>query len=54
MHIWQLTPMLIGLVFKRIIEEELGLTQNLYTTQIEPHDYMAEIFLMQLVDLIQF
>ena len=29
---------------KRIIEDELGLTQNLYTTQIEPHDYMAEIF----------
>lgn len=24
--------------------EELGLTQNPYTTQIEPHDYMAEIF----------
>jgi len=29
---------------KRIIEDELGITQNLYTTQIEPHDYMAEIF----------
>ena len=29
---------------KRIIEDELGITQNIYTTQIEPHDYMAEIF----------
>ena len=29
---------------KEIIENQLGLTQNLYTTQIEPHDYMAEIF----------
>ncbi len=29
---------------KRVIEDELGLTQNLFTTQIEPHDYMAEIF----------
>ena len=29
---------------KDIIENQLGLTQNLYTTQIEPHDYMAEIF----------
>ena len=29
---------------KGIIEDKLGLTQNLYTTQIEPHDYMAEIF----------
>ena len=24
--------------------ESLGLTHNSYTTQIEPHDYMAEIF----------
>ena len=24
--------------------ESLGLTHNPYTTQIEPHDYMAEIF----------
>ncbi|PLX93813.1 MAG: adenylosuccinate lyase [Desulfuromonas sp.] len=29
---------------KRVIEDELGLTQNLFTTQIEPHDYMAELF----------
>nr|WP_320116471.1 adenylosuccinate lyase [uncultured Desulfuromonas sp.] len=29
---------------KRVIEEGLGLTQNLFTTQIEPHDYMAELF----------
>ena len=27
-----------------VIEDELGLKQNLFTTQIEPHDYMAEIF----------
>ncbi len=29
---------------KDVIEEELGLVQNLFTTQIEPHDYMAELF----------
>jgi adenylosuccinate lyase len=29
---------------KRVIEQGLGLTQNLFTTQIEPHDYMAELF----------
>ncbi|MFO7766534.1 MAG: adenylosuccinate lyase [Pelovirga sp.] len=27
-----------------MIADELGLTQNLFTTQIEPHDYMAELF----------
>ena len=27
-----------------IIEDELGLSQNPLTTQIEPHDYMAELF----------
>jgi adenylosuccinate lyase len=27
-----------------IIEDELNLKQTLFTTQIEPHDYMAEIF----------
>ena len=27
-----------------VIEGELGLVQNHYTTQIEPHDYMAELF----------
>jgi adenylosuccinate lyase len=27
-----------------IIEDELGLQQNPFTIQIEPHDYMAEIF----------
>jgi len=29
---------------RRIIEDELHLKQTLFTTQIEPHDYMAEIF----------
>jgi adenylosuccinate lyase len=29
---------------KKVIEGELGLNQNLFTTQIEPHDYMAELF----------
>ncbi|MCJ7816156.1 MAG: adenylosuccinate lyase, partial [Xanthomonadales bacterium] len=29
---------------KGVIETELGMTQNLFTTQIEPHDYMAEMF----------
>ncbi|PLX86103.1 MAG: adenylosuccinate lyase [Desulfuromonas sp.] len=29
---------------KRVIEDELGLVQTLFTTQIEPHDYMAELF----------
>ena len=29
---------------KGVIEGELGLKQNLFTTQIEPHDYMAELF----------
>jgi adenylosuccinate lyase len=29
---------------KGVIENELGLKQNLFTTQIEPHDYMAEMF----------
>jgi adenylosuccinate lyase len=29
---------------KGVIEGDLGLTQNLFTTQIEPHDYMAEMF----------
>ncbi len=29
---------------KQVIEGELGLKQNLFTTQIEPHDYMAELF----------
>jgi adenylosuccinate lyase len=27
-----------------VIETDLGLKQNLFTTQIEPHDYMAEMF----------
>jgi adenylosuccinate lyase len=27
-----------------MITNELGLSQNLFTTQIEPHDYMAELF----------
>ncbi|MCC7299832.1 MAG: adenylosuccinate lyase [Verrucomicrobia bacterium] len=29
---------------KGVIEGELGLVQNSFTTQIEPHDYMAEMF----------
>jgi len=29
---------------RKVIEGELGLSQNLFTTQIEPHDYMAELF----------
>ena len=28
----------------RQLVESLGLTWNKYTTQIEPHDYMAELF----------
>lgn len=33
----------VGLT-KKVIEADLGLKQNLFTTQIEPHDYMAELF----------
>ncbi len=29
---------------KKMIEEDLGLTFNPYTTQIEPHDFVAEMF----------
>src|SRR5207245_2329053 len=29
---------------KNVIEQRLGLTFNPYTIQIEPHDYMAEVF----------
>jgi adenylosuccinate lyase len=29
---------------RRIIEDELGIEQNSLTVQIEPHDYMAELF----------
>ena len=29
---------------RRVIEDELGLKQNPFTIQIEPHDYMAELF----------
>jgi adenylosuccinate lyase len=29
---------------RKIIEDELGIEQNMFTTQIEPHDYMAEMF----------
>ena len=29
---------------KNVIEERLGLVQNNFTIQIEPHDYMAELF----------
>lgn len=30
--------------FSKVFIESLGLKQNVYTTQIEPHDFMAEIF----------
>ncbi len=29
---------------RKVVEERLGLTVNPYTIQIEPHDYMAELF----------
>ena len=29
---------------QRVIEQQLGLTFNPYTIQVEPHDYMAELF----------
>jgi adenylosuccinate lyase len=29
---------------RRVVEERLGLNFNAYTIQIEPHDYMAELF----------
>ncbi len=29
---------------RTVIEDKLGLRQNIFTTQIEPHDYMAELF----------
>jgi adenylosuccinate lyase len=29
---------------RKLIEDKLGLTFNAYTIQIEPHDYMAELF----------
>jgi adenylosuccinate lyase len=29
---------------RRVVEERLGLQFNAYTIQIEPHDYMAELF----------
>jgi adenylosuccinate lyase len=29
---------------RNVIEQQLGLTFNAYTIQIEPHDYMAELF----------
>ncbi len=29
---------------RRVIEEQLGLEQNLFTTQIEPHDTLASLF----------
>jgi len=29
---------------RQVIEQDLGLAQNLFTTQIEPHDYMSELF----------
>lgn len=29
---------------QRLIEQDLGLVFNPLTTQIEPHDYMAELF----------
>jgi len=32
------------LLARQIVENELGLKLNIFTTQIEPHDYMAELF----------
>ncbi len=29
---------------RKVVEQQLGLTFNPYTIQIEPHDYMAELF----------
>jgi adenylosuccinate lyase len=29
---------------RRVVEQQLGLSFNAYTIQIEPHDYMAELF----------
>ena len=29
---------------RRVVEQRLGLSFNAYTTQIEPHDCMAELF----------
>ena len=29
---------------RRVVEQQLGLTLNAYTIQIEPHDWMAELF----------
>jgi adenylosuccinate lyase len=29
---------------RKVVEQKLGLVFNAYTTQIEPHDYMAELF----------
>lgn len=29
---------------RKVVEQKLGLAFNAYTTQIEPHDYMAELF----------
>ncbi len=29
---------------RRVVEQQLGLAFNAYTTQIEPHDWMAELF----------
>ena len=31
-------------VARTFVEDRLGLTYNAYTTQIEPHDYISEIF----------
>ena len=33
-----------GALGKEFVEDHLGLTYNAYTTQIEPHDYISEIF----------
>ena len=37
-------PNLDWYAFSKRFEEDLGLTFNPYTTQIEPHDYIAELF----------
>ena len=44
MRTLQLIPTLDWPAVTRAFVESLGLGYNLYTTQIEPHDYMAEYF----------
>ena len=43
-HMYQPTQMSTGSLTRKAFVEELGLKWNPYTTQIEPHDYIAELF----------